>query len=157
VDGLDVVPSLLAEGSQEVESHDGVESDLIICHGFITAGDVQVGDFLELPFHGTSDVIDLFADCVVLGHWKRELTNSVQDWPKDNVDLLNDRVSSQKDGVLLGPLLDLLLVFVELLEVIERDDINVDSSGFGLIGVLLIGNEADLHVWSWDVWKFDGT
>jgi len=59
VDGLNVMPSLLEEGSKEVCGHDDVLSELLISHLFVSDSDVQVGNFLELPLNGGSDIIDL--------------------------------------------------------------------------------------------------
>ena len=86
-----------------------------------------------------------------------ESTNSVKDWTSNNWNLLKDRVRSEKKSVLLGPVLNELLVLVELLQVVERGDLNVDSLSLDLISVLLVGNQTDLETWSWDIWEADGS
>jgi len=88
----------------------------------------------------------------------REHTNSRKNWTKNDWDFLDESVSNKEEGISLSPLLDLLLVLVEFLQVVHGGDIKSwDLSSSGLILMLLIGNDADFHVWSWDVWKSDGT
>jgi len=150
------MPSLFQEGDQEIECHDNVLSELFISHFLVTGSNIQVGNLLELPLDGSSDIIDFLSNWVILGDWSWEHTNSVKDWTEDGWDLLNKGISGQKGVVLLGPLLDELLVLVEFLKEIHVDDIDTGKvSSLSLIGVLLIGNEADLKGWSWAVDKFD--
>lgn len=157
MDAVDVLPLLLEEGGKEVEGHDNVLSDLLIVEALVGDGDVKVGNLLELPLDGSLNIINLLLEWLVMGHWLWEHTNSVKHWSKDNWDLLNENIGSNEHGVLLGPLLDEFLVLVELLEVVKSDDFDVDVVVGNLIGMLLISNDADLKVWSWDVWKSDGT
>lgn len=157
MDGLKVVPLLLQEGGKEVEGHDNVLSELIIGHLLVTGSNVEAGDLLELPLDGSLNVVDLLLEWVVVSNWLREHTNSVKDWTEDNWDLLDKSISGEEEGVFLGPLLDLLLILVEFLQVIKVGAVDFDTRGFELISVLLIGNQADLEVWSWDVWESDGS
>ena len=162
MDGLKVVPLLLQEGGKEVEGHDNVLSELIIGHLLVTGSNVEAGDLLELPLDGTLNVVDLLLEWFVVSNWLWEHTNSVKDWTEDNWDLLDKSISGEEEGVFLGPLLNLFLVLVELLQVVQGGDL--DGAAFdtiaeclGFILMLLIGDEADLHIWSWDVWKLYGT
>jgi hypothetical protein len=157
LDGLNVVPVLLQEGRQIVESHNNVLSDGLVIHGFVGYGLIQAGNLLELPVHGTLNIIDLFGKWLVVGTWFWEHTNLVEHWTEHDWDLLDEDISGEEEGVFLGPLLDKFLILVELLELIHGDNIDVDSVSLNLISVLLIGNQANLKVWSWDVWKSDGT
>lgn len=157
MDGLKVVPLLLQEGGKEVEGHDNVLSELIIGHLLVTGSNVEAGDLLELPLDGSLNVVDLLLEWVVVSNWLWEHTNSVKDWTEDNWDLLDKSISGEEEGVFLGPLLDLLLILVEFLQVIKVGAVDLDTRGFELISVLLIGNQADLEVWSWDVWESDGS
>ena len=157
MDSLDVLPLLLQEGGQEIEGHSNVLSDLFIGHGLVGSGDVKAGNLLQLPLDGSSNIFDLSEEWFVVGDWSWESTNSVEHWSKDDWDLLDEGVSSEEEGVLLGPLLDELLVLVELLEVIEGGNFDIKSGGGGFISVFLIGNQTDLQVWSWDVWELDSS
>ena len=157
VDTLDVVPLLLEEGSKEIEGHNEVLSQFFVGHLFVSGGDVKAGDLLQLPLDGSSHIIDLLLELLVMGDWSWESSNSVKDWSKNGWDLLDEGVGSEEEGEFLGPLLDKLLVLVELLELVKGGDLDIETGFLGFIGVLLISNEADLEVWSWDVSKLDGS
>jgi len=148
---------LLKERSKEVKSHNDVLSELLIGHLLVTDGNIEAGNLLQLPLDGSLNVIDLLLNRLVVSDWLREHTNSVKNGTENNWDLLNEGVGSEQEGVLFGPLLDLLLVLVELLESVHAGNINLNLSLGDFIGVLLIGNDADLEVWSWDVRKSDGS
>ena len=92
-----------------------------------------------------------------MADWLWELANPVKSGSANNWDLLNKRIGGEKDRVLLGPVLNELLVFVEFLQVVETSDLDVDTSSGALVSVLLIGDEADLQLWTRDVGKSDGT
>jgi len=151
------VPILLQEGGKEVECHDNVLSELLIGHLLVTGGNIEAGDLLELPLDGTSHIIDLLLEWLVVSTWLREHTNSVKNWTKDDWDLLDKSIGGEEEGVLLGPLLDKLLVLVELLQLVHVDNIDTNVIGGNLVGVLLIGNQANLQVWSWDIWESNGS
>ena len=157
MDGLDVLPLLLEEGSEEVEGHGDVLSDLFVGHLGGGDGDVKAGNLLQLPLDGGLDIIDLLLDWLDVSHWLWEHTNSVKDWTEDSWDLLDEGVGGEDESVLLGPLLDKFLVLVELLEVIEGGEFDLNTEVGDLILMLLIGNNADLKVWSWDVGKSDSS
>ena len=162
MDRLYVVPSFLKQGAQEVERHDDVLSDLLVGHFLVGDGDVHVGDLLQLPLNRGLHVIKLLVERLLVSDWSRESTDSVKNWTEDNWNLLNEGISGEQKIELLGPLLDEFLVLIELLQVVQGGDL--DGAAFhtiaeclGFILMLLIGDKADLHIWSWDVWKLDGT
>ena len=158
MDSLKVVPLLLEERSKEVETHGDVLSELLLSHFFVTDSDVKVGNFLELPLNGSSGIVDLLLDWLSVRDWLREHTNSRKNWTENGWDFLDESISDKEEGISLGPLLDLFLVLVEFLQVVHGGDIETGDLGSGgLILMLLIGNDAHFHVWSWDVWKSDGT
>ena len=141
----------LKERSKEVKSHNDVLSELLISHFLVTDGNVEVGNLLQLPLDGSLNVIDLLLNRLVVSNWLREHTNSVKNRTENNRDLLDEGIGSKQEGVFLSPLLDLLLVLVELLESIQVGDINFNFSLGDLVRVLLISNNANLEGWSWDV------
>jgi len=128
---------------------------LLLSHIFVSDGDVQVGNFLELPLDGGSHIIDLLLKGLVVSNWLWEFTDSVKNWTKNLWDLLDEVVSGEEKIVLLGPLLNLFLVLVEFLQGIKSGNFNVKVVVGTLIEMLDIGNKADLKVWSWDVGKSD--
>lgn len=157
VDSLEVLPSLLEEGDQEVEAHHEVGDELFVSHILTSGADTHVGDLSELELDGTTDVLDLENDGRVLVDHSGEHLNSVKNGSNDDGDLLEDGVGGNEEGVLLGPLLDEFLVLVELLEGIEIGDIDVDSLFLALDLMLLISDDADLEVGAGEVGESDGT
>jgi len=119
------VPALFEQGHQEVQSCHDVGSKLLVSHVFGTDSDVQVGNLLELPLNGSLHIVDLLFERLGVSDWLWESTNSVKDWTENLWNLLNDGVGGEKKIILLGPLLDQLLVLVELLQVVEVGDLNV--------------------------------
>ena len=157
MNSLEVLPSLLEEGDQEVEAHHEVGDELFVSHILTSGADTHVGDLSELELDGTTDVLDLENDGGVLVDHGGEHLNSVKNGSNNDGDLLEDGVGGNEEIVLLGPLLDELLVLVELLEGIEIGDINIDALVLALSLVLLIGDEADLEGGAGDVGETDGT
>ena len=165
MDRFHVVPSFLKHRDQEVERHDDVGSKFLIGHFGVTDGDVHVGDLLQLPLDGSLDVVKFLVERLGVCDWSWESTDSVKNWTEHDWDLLNERISGKKKIELLGPLLDLFLVLVELLQAVQGGDLNLgvsavllaDSKCRGFILMLLISDDADLHVWSWDVSELDTT
>ena len=117
-------------------------------------GDTEGEDLLHLELDGLLDVVDLVGHRVVVGEETRELAGLVQARAQDTWDLLDERLRCQKCIERGGELLDKLFVLVKLLQVLDR----LVRNAFLLanINVLGIGNDADLHVWSWDERELDG-
>ena len=130
---------------------------MLLGHLLVSDGDVQVGNFLKLPFDGGSHIIDLLLKGLVVSNWLWEFTDSVKNWTENLWDLLDEVVSGEEKIVLLGPLLNLFLVLVEFLQAIKGDNFNLEIVVGALIEMLNIGNKADLKVWSWDMGKSDGS
>lgn len=157
VASLEVLPALLEERGKEVESHDNVLSELLVGHSLVADSDVEAGDLLKLPLDGSSNISDLLSEGLVMGHGLGEETDSVKMVTANLGDLSDNRVRGEEELILLGPLGDGLLLLVELSELIKGGDINLDTGGLDLIGVLLIGNDANLKLGTRDVGKSDGT
>ena len=157
VDTLEVLPSLLEEGDQEVDTHKDVLSDFFFSHGFVTDGDVQACGLLQLELDGGSGVVDLGSQVFVVGDDLGEHTDSVKNGSEDGGDLLDEGVGGKEKGVLLGPLLDEFLVLVEGLEAVKIDDIDVDVLLLDGLQVLGISDEANSELRSGNVRKSDGT
>lgn len=157
MDGLEIVPALLEEGSQEVESHEDVLSELFLSHGLVTDGDVHAGGLLELELNGSSGVIDLSLEVIGVSDDLGEHTDSVEDGSENGGDLLDEGVSGEENGVLLGPGLDELLVLVEGLEEVEVNGVDLDVSLLDDLEVLSVSDKADLELGSGNVGESDGT
>ena len=151
------MPLLLEEGNQEVETHKDVLSEFFLSHGLVTDGDVHASGLLKLELDGGSGIVDLGLEVIDVGDDLWEHTDSVENGSEHGWDFLDEGVGGEQDGVLLGPGLDELLVLVEGLEEIEIDGVDVDVSLLNDLKMLGITDEADLELWSWDVWESDGT
>ena len=100
------MPSLLEEGDQKVKGHVDVLSELFVGKVLSSHGDGKAGNLLQLELNGRLDAIDLNHEGLVVRHNGGEHLNSVKDWSKDDWDLLDEDISGEEHGVLLGPLLD---------------------------------------------------
>lgn len=90
-----------------------------------------------------------------MGDWGRELSGLGETWTQETWDLLDQGVGGDEGIVLAGELLDQLLVLVELLQVVGGH--GVDASVLGTIDIVLVTENADAHVWTWDLWEADGS
>ena len=86
-----------------------------------------------------------------------EHTDSVKNGSEDGWNLLDEGVSGEKHGVLLGPLLDEFFVLVEGLKCVEVHNIDVNVLFLNDLQMLGVSDQADLHFGSWDVRESDGT
>lgn len=89
VDGLNVVPALLEERGQEVETHEDVLSEFFLSHGLVTDGDVHASGLLKLELNAGSGIINLGLEVVVVGDNLWEHTDSVENGSEDGGDLLH--------------------------------------------------------------------
>jgi len=148
------LPVLLEQRDQKVDRGNGVHDNVVPFHVDVADGDAEGEDLLHLELDGLLDVVDLVGHRVVVGEETRELAGLVQARAQDTWDLLDERLRCQKCIERGGELLDKLFVLVKLLQVLDR----LVRNAFLLanINVLGIGNDADLHVWSWDERELDG-
>ena len=86
----EVVPSLLEEGGEEVDTHEDVLSELLLSHLLVADSDGHAGDLLELELDGSAGIIDLGSQVLVVGDDLGEHTNTVEDGSEDGGDLLNE-------------------------------------------------------------------
>jgi len=160
VDGFKIVPSLLEHGDKEVKAHDDVGLEFLIFHIGATDGASHAGNLSELELDGRTGITHNGVEGSVLGDNSGEHLDSVKNGSNDDGDSLEDGVGSEEEIVFLGPLLDNLLVLVELLEFIERGEGEVSEKGHvfdGFSSVLLISDQADLEVGSGHVGESDGS
>eukprot|EP00349_Pseudokeronopsis_sp_Brazil_P008614 CAMPEP_0202965884 /NCGR_PEP_ID=MMETSP1396-20130829/10028_1 /ASSEMBLY_ACC=CAM_ASM_000872 /TAXON_ID= /ORGANISM="Pseudokeronopsis sp., Strain Brazil" /LENGTH=203 /DNA_ID=CAMNT_0049689073 /DNA_START=89 /DNA_END=699 /DNA_ORIENTATION=+ len=155
VAAFEVLPSLLEEGDEEVDGHEDVLSDLVLSHAVIGDCDCHAGDLLQLELDAAPHIINLRLQALVVSHDLGKHADPVEDGTEDGGDLLHEGVSRKQHVVLLGPVLYLLLLLVELLQTLHVDAVNVEVLGF--FHVLGVSNEADAHLWSWNVWQADSS
>jgi len=158
VDALKIVPALLEHGDKEIERHHDVLAELLLSHLLVTDTGGEAGDLLELELNRRAGVVDSLGNGLLVRDGGGEHTNTVKNGTNNGGDLLEDGIGSEEKGVLLGPLLDDLLVLVELLEGVQIGDINVSDAGLlELVLVLLISDDAKLEVLTRASGETDGT
>merc|ERR1719209_1357284 len=149
---FDILPIFLEERNQEINCQVQVLNKLVIRHTNITNGNIQAKNFLHLELDGGLDIIDFTKHIVLVSQHSWEFTSLVQAWAQKTWDLFDQGFRSKESIVLLGKLLDQFLVLVELISEHVWDTLR-----FGFVIVSSITNNANLLLWSWDVWQFDGT
>lgn len=157
VDTSEVLPSLLEERGEEVDSHQDVLSEFILRHVLVSDGDGHAGDLLQLELDGGAAIVDLGSEVLVVCDDGGEHTDSVKNGSEHCGDLLDEGITGEEHGVLLGPLLDKLLVLVEGLETIEVHNINLDALGLDDVEMLGVSDQADSKAWAGDVGEADGS
>ncbi len=144
VERTDVLPALLQQRDQEVDRQVDVGSQLFRSHLNVTDGDTQAQNLLQLELDGRANVSDLLLDVIVVSDGGRELVHLVQLGTQDTRNLLDDGIRGEESVVLVGPLLDDLLVLVELLQAVHINEVVTSSLGF--VAVLGVSDDADLLV-----------
>lgn len=115
-----------------------------LSHVDVTDGDTEAEDLLKLELDSRLDLVDLGLDIIRVGDGGGEHTHLVELGTDETGDGLDEGISGQEGVVGGSPLLDRLLLLVELLQVIGRDTVNSELAG--QVEVLLISNDADLGV-----------
>jgi len=143
VERADVLPVLLEERHQEVDSHLDVNDDLILGQVDVSDGDTKAKNLLKLELNSALDLGDLFFEGFGVGNKGGEFTGLVKSGSQETRDLTKNSFGGEESVVLAGQLLDELLVLVQLLE--GFDVLAVDSDLGGLINVDLVSENAELH------------
>lgn len=145
----DVLPVFLEQRDEEVDGQMNVLCELIWMHVDVTDRDRQAQDFLHLELDGGLDLVDLLRHGLGVSQETGELTGLVEARAEQSGDLLDERLRGEEGVVLLGQLLHQLLVLVELLQRLGIHEGHV--VGLGLVAVLLVAQNAHLHLRPWDV------
>jgi len=144
VQHLDVLPVLLKQRHQEVDSELHVQGDLRLSHGDIGNSQGHAHDLLHLELDGGLGGVNLLLDVVVIVEEGGELTSLGQTRTQNTGDLLDKSAGGKEGVVLLGELLDLLFVLVELLQVLDVHAVNAEL--LGSLAVSLVTKNADSGV-----------
>lgn len=75
VQRLDVLPSLLQQGDQEVDGQHGVGDNLVLVHVDVTDGTSETKDLLQLELDGGPDLDELLGEVVRVGDGGGELSS----------------------------------------------------------------------------------
>jgi len=155
VQRADVLPVLLQQRHQEVDSQTDVGGQVIRLHGNVADSHGQAQDLLELKLDGGFQFLDLSDHVVSVSDHRREFTGLVQPGTQDTRDLLDERVGSQESVVLLGEFFDQLLVLVHLLQGLLVHAGNTVGRGF--IAMLLITKNANGELGPRNMTQLHGT
>jgi len=155
VERLDVLPVLLEEGDQEVNTEHDVGKDLVLSHVAVSDGNTEAEDLLELELDGRLDLVDLVSEVLSVGDGSRELSGLGETGTEQSRDLLDEGLGGEEGLVLLRKLLDELLVLVELLQVVDGHVLDLDL--LSSIDIGSISENADGHPGSGDVGELDGS
>jgi len=149
-----VLPSLLQQRDEVVDSQHDVTNQMILGHANVSDGNTQAKDLLQLELDGRPDIRQFTSEIFVMRNRGWEFSGLGQTRSQETWNLFDQVLGSDEGIVLPGELLDQLLVLVELLQVVNRH--GVDSNMLGTIDIVLVTEDADAHVWSWDLWELDG-
>jgi len=151
----DVLPLLLEQGDEEVDSQHGVGDDLVLVHVNVTDSDGETKNLLKLELDGGPNIDDLSGKVLGVGDTGWEFSSLGKTWTEQTWDLLDQSLGSHEGVVFLSELLDQFLVLVELLQVIDGHVLELDL--LGTIDIESIGKNADGHTRTGNVGKLDGT
>merc|ERR1740117_687054 len=154
VQSLDIVPVLLQQRNQEVDSHQRILPNLICCHVHMPDGNTHTENLLQLKLHLAADLGDLRFEIVSVLNEGWELASFVQARSQETWDLRDENLRRYKGIEGLGKLLNKLLVLVQLLQVL--DALEGDVGSLGLLAMDCITKHAYLHTWAWHVGELDG-
>ncbi|KAH3667210.1 hypothetical protein OGAPHI_002859 [Ogataea philodendri] len=154
-EGTNVLPVLLEQRNQEVDSHHDLGDKSILLHLNVANSDSQTQNLLKLELNGGLHIGNLGVQVVVVRDWSWELTSLGQLRTQKSWNLLNQNLRSNESIVLLGQLLDELLVLVQLLQVINRH--GIDTKRLSSVDIESITKNTDGHVRSWNLRKLQGT
>lgn len=152
--GLDVqrahvLPVLLQQRHEEVDGQVNVLHQLVLVHVDVSDGDGEAQHLLHLELDGGLDLVDLLGHRLAVRQQTGELAGLVQSGAQQPGNLLDQRLGGQEGVVLLRQLLHQLLVLVQLLQ-----RLGVHERHFGrlrLVAMLLVAQDAHLHLWLRDV------
>jgi len=155
VQGLDILPVLLEQGDQEVDTKHDITQDLILSHLDMANGDTQAKNLLELELDGRADLSELAVQVFVVGDGGGELSSLRETGSKETGNLLDQDFGSQESIVLLSELLDELLVLVQFFEIINGHVLKLNL--LGTIDVGSVTEQADGHARTGNVGQLDSS
>jgi hypothetical protein len=153
-----VLPALLQQGHEIVDSQHNIGDQLILSHANVSNGNTHTQHLLQLELDSRLDFGDLCREIFVVGDWGGEFTSCMEmldimykctgrmqltlrkTRTQKTRDLLDKGIRCDERIILASKLLDQFLVLVELLQVIRRHRVN--AAMFGTIDIVLITENA---------------
>ena len=142
VEGSNVLPSLLCQGDQEVNTHSDVLSELFFSLFHISDSSSQARGFLGLEFNGVLDFSDFVDELFSFSHGDGELSELDEDITQKLGGLLSNGVRCQENIIFLCPFFNFGLILVESLKSINVNVWDFLSSSF--FNMDSIGEDTDL-------------
>jgi hypothetical protein len=144
VQALDVLPVLLQEGHEEVDTHLGVDEELALGHLHVPDRHGEAQHLLELELDLRADAVHLVFKGLVVRAQGGKLPGFVQAGAEETGNLLNHGLRGEEVIVLLSELLDELFVLVQLLKRLHVHVVNADALRF--FAVLRVTEHAQLEL-----------
>ena len=138
-----VLPGLLQQAHQVVDSQHDVADQLILSHPHIPHRNTKTQDLLQLELDRALDFRDLSIEVFAVGDGSRELAGLRETGAEETRNLLDQRLRRNEGVVFAGEFLDELLVLVEFLEVVGGH--GVDAVVFRAVDVVLVTENAIIH------------
>jgi hypothetical protein len=107
-----VLPALLQQGHEVVDSQHDVTDQLILSHADIADGDTHAENLLKLELDCGLDIGDLVGEILSVGDWGWEFASLGETGSEETRNLLDEGVGRDEGIVLACELLDQLLVLV---------------------------------------------
>ena len=155
MDGANALPLLLEKGSNVVAANHNVLEDLVWSHLNVGNSEAEGDGLLQPEFGGLENFINSSSDLITSTDWSREFTSTVERRAESLVEVLDDTFGSKEEVVLLSPVLDGLLILVEVSKGSKIVAWDLESGSF--FAVNLITHDTNTEAWADNVWKLDGT
>lgn len=109
-----VLPALLQQGDEVVDSQHDVSNEIILSHFNVANCDTHAQNLLQLELDGGLDIRDLGGQIFSVRNRGREFAGFGETGAKETRNLLDEGVGGDEGIVLACKLLDQLLVFVPM-------------------------------------------
>lgn len=115
-----VLPALLQQRDEVVDSQHDVTDQMILSHANVSNSNTETQHLLKLELDGALDIRDLLREVLGVGNRSGELSGLGETGAKQTWDLLDELLGRNEGVVFARELLDELLVLVELLQIVDR-------------------------------------
>lgn len=131
-----VLPALLQQRDEIIDSQHDVCNQLILRHLHIANSDTHAQHLLQLELNRALDLVDLVVQIFSVRDWSWELSSLGQTWTQETRNLLDESIGSDERIVLSCELLNELLVLVEFLEIVGGH--SIDTKVLGSVNIVLV-------------------
>lgn len=136
----DILPALLQQGDEVVDSQHNVTDQMVLGHPNIPNSNTETQHFLELELDGALDISDLLREVLGVGDGSGEFSGLGQTGAEKTGNLLDQLLGGDEGVVFARELLDELFVLVEFLQIVDRH--GLERVVLGTIDVVLVAENA---------------